>query len=414
MKIKTELTISFLAMAVLIACIGIVGVTEFSYKDITTTILIVVGIAAALIFSFVIPRKIHKYISKVVNMSNNMANFDFTGKFETTTKNEFAEIFRSLEKAQSNIRELVTAIMENSQSMSASSQKLSATSEEISSKVLGINEVISNVISGVEDRSATAEEITASIEEVESSINELSGKAMEGSDNANKSKEKSTSAEKKGKNSVEEAEKIYSEKRKKMLQSIEEGKIVANISAMADTISDIAEQINLLSLNAAIESARAGEHGKGFAVVADEVGKLAEQSSNAVSGIKDTITKVQNAFSNLSHDSRDILKFVNEDVQGEFEEFMQVSTEYYNDSEFLSKMSEEVASMSEELTATINQVSEAVQNMANAAQESSEHAESIKSNVDETTKSVEQVAQTAQHQADIAQKLNNMVMKFKI
>lgn len=397
-----------------IAGIGIVGITTFPYKDVITTILIITGIVAALLFSFIIPRKINKYIFKVVDISKSLANFDFTGEHEIETNNEFAQIFEALKKAQSNIRELIKTIGENSQNISSSSQELSAISEELSAKVMNIDESVANITSGIEERSATAEEITASIEEVESSINELSGRAVDGSNNASNSKEKSTASRIRGKKAVEKVRSMYSEKRKKMLQSIEDGKIVASISTMADTIAGIAEQINLLSLNAAIESARAGEHGKGFAVVADEVGKLAEQSSGAVINIKDTITKVQTAFFNLSQESRDILKFVNEDVHSEFEKFMQISTEYYNDSEFLSKMSEEMASMAEELTATINQVSEAVQNMANTSQKSSEHAEAIKSNIDETTKAVEQVAQSAAEQAVVAQKLNGMVMKFKI
>ena len=155
-----------------------------------------------------------------------------------------------------------------------------------------------------------------------------------------------------------------------MLKAIEDGKIVDNIKIMADTIASIAEQTNLLALNAAIEAARAGEQGKGFAVVAEEVRKLAEQSSEAVTGIQDTIVKVQDAFKNLSENGSDVLIFINENVDPQFEEFENVGNQYYNDSDFVSQMSEEIASMSEELTATVDQVSQAVQNMSETSQKS--------------------------------------------
>lgn len=413
-KIKTELTVSFFIMTILIALVGIIGIVSVPYEKIISTILIIVGIIISLIFSFSIPRQINNSISEIIDMSKNLADFDLAHKYRITENNEFGNVFKELIRAQSNIKKLVREVMEHSKNMSLSSEELSATVEQLSAKTSSIDNSVANITSEIENRSATIEEITASIEEVDSSINELSEKAVDGSDNASNSKKKATDAEKKGNRAVDETRRIYSEKAKKMVKSIEDGKVVGNIKIMADTVADIAEQINLLALNAAIESARAGEYGKGFAVVADEVGKLADQSSKAVISIQDTITKVQEAFLNLSRDSKDILKFVNEDINRDFDDFKQVSVDYYNDSEFLSKMSENIASMSEELTATINQVSEAIQNMANASQESSQHAEIIKSNVDENSKAIDQVALTAQNQAEIAQKLNQLVMKFKI
>jgi methyl-accepting chemotaxis protein len=183
---------------------------------------------------------------------------------------------------------------------------------------------------------------------------------------------------------------------------------------MADTIASISEKTNLLALNAAIEAARAGEQGRGFAVVAEEVRKLAEQSSEAVTGIQDTIIKVVDAFKNLSGNSGDVLKFINESVDPQFEDFLSIANQYYNDSDYVSKMSEDIASMSEELSATVDQVSKAVQSMSATSQESSENAETIKESMNEATKAIEQVAATAQSQAELAQKLNEMVQKFKI
>lgn len=237
---------------------------------------------------------------------------------------------------------------------------------------------------------------------------------MDGSNNASQSKKKSMEVKNNSQKAINETRKLYIEKQEKMQKAIEDGKVVESIKVMAETIGGIAEQTNLLALNAAIEAARAGEQGKGFAVVAEEVRKLAEQSSDAVINIQDTINKVQLAFNSSINTGSDILEFISKNVEEQFNDYSEVGNKYYNDSNFVSNMSEEIAAMSEEITATVGQVSEAIQNMAQTSQKSSEGAEMIKDSMNETTKAIEQVALTAQSQAELAQKLNEMVQKFKI
>ncbi|WP_079441644.1 methyl-accepting chemotaxis protein [Clostridium chromiireducens] len=383
-------------------------------SDNIMTVLMIVGLLLAIVIGLLISKDINSSLIKMMGIAKNLAAFDLSKNFEIARKDEFGETGRALIKAQQNIKELVTTIISNSQVMSESSEELSATVEELSVKTEEIDNALTNIVSGVQETSAVSEEVSASVQEVDSSINELSEEAMVGSNNANQSKERAAEVERKGKEAIRSVRSLYKEKKNNMLMAIEDGKVVGNIRVMADTIASISEQTNLLALNASIEAARAGDQGKGFAVVAEEIRKLAEQSSQAVIGIKDTITKVQDAFKNLSENGDEVLKFINEDVDLQFEEFEKVGNTYYRDSEFVSKMSEEIASMSEELAATIGQVSEAIQNVAVASQKSSEHAETIKGSVDETTKAIGQVALTAQNQAELAQKLNEMVLKFKI
>lgn len=386
------------------------------YKGASNTmlILIVVGIILAVVLGFVITRTIIVSLGRIGGFAEELAQYDFSTSINIKGKDEFAKTAASLNRAQSNVRNLIKSIMGNSQDMSASSEELSAMVQELNANFENIDSATREITSGVQETSASSEEISASIQEVDASINQLSEKAMEGSESSSKAKEKAIEVQDKGRKSEETIQGIYIEKRNNIVKAIEDGKVVENIGVMSDTIAGIADQINLLALNAAIEAARAGEHGKGFAVVAEEVRKLAEQSSEAVSGIKDTILKVQEAFKNISDNSNAVLNFINEDISGYFKTFGDMGNQYYNDSNFISAMTDEIASMTEEITATVGQVTEAVQNTAAIAEKSSSNIESIEQSMDEAVQGVKQVATTSQSQAQLAEKLNEIVHKFKI
>ncbi|NMF03147.1 methyl-accepting chemotaxis protein [Clostridium beijerinckii] len=382
--------------------------------NVIMTLMSIAGFIIAILLGVFMSSHINKPLRKIRDYAERLAMYDFSTPITITRKDEFGQTGIALNKAQKNVNILVKEIMENSQDISASSEELSATAEELSLRARSIDDAIANISDGMQESSAAAEEISASVEEVDSSVNELSGKAIEGSSSSSKSKEKATEVKNSGKKAIEETRNLYAEKENKMLEVIEDGKVVDNIKVMADTIGSIAEQTNLLALNAAIEAARAGEQGKGFAVVAEEVRTLAEQSSQAVTSIHETINRVRDAFKNSIDTGNDILSFINTEVHRQFNAYMETGDQYYNDSNFVSMMSEEIAAMSEEITATVGQVSEVVQDMAQTTQKSSEEVATIKESMDETTKAIEQVALTAHSQAELAQRLNEMVQKFKI
>lgn len=361
--------------------------------------------------------KTFKPLGLMMKKLEKLAQGDFSQDFEQHSGNENDELGmlnKSINHMEQQISSLIKGITDNSQNLSASAEELSATVEELTSKILNISESVNTIASGMQDSSAASEELTASIQEVDSSVTQLSQKAMEGSEKAHAAKGRAVEVKNGSQAAIESTKKVSEEKQSRMEKAIEDGKVVDNIRVMADTIASISEQTNLLALNAAIEAARAGEQGKGFAVVAEEVRKLAEQSSQAVTGIQETIVKVQAAFKSSIDTGSEILGFINSEVNDLVDTMSSTGNKYYDDSDFVSRMSEEIAAMSEEITATVGQVSGAIVNMSHTAQESSEKSEEIKESMDEATKAIEQVALTAQSQAELAQKLHEMVQQFKV
>jgi len=382
---------------------------------------IIVACIILLIFSMIIyiyiDNKISKPLGLAVGHFKKLAKGDFTivvTEKGLKRKDEIGDLARGIEFMKKDLINLISKVMKNSHDMSATSEELSANVEEFSSMTQSINDLIKNINVGIQETSAVAEEISVSIEAVDNNIDTLTGKAVEGSNNATKAKERTNNMQNKAKSSLEEIEKLFLEKRQGIVQAIEDGKVVENIKIMADTISGISEQTNMLALNAAIEAARAGEQGKGFSIVAEEVRKLAEQSSTAVDDIKSTVAKVQNAFGNLSENSNEVLKFIQERVNPKFEEMVEIGKENYKDAEFVSKLSEEISAMSQGIAETMDKISKSVEGMASTAQKSSEETEEIVSNIDDTTKGIEEIAFAAQNEAELAQNLNDMVQKFRI
>lgn len=425
MKVKNKMILVFSIMALIVVLIGAEGIITLNTVDLNNKaalsgsirqmiITMISGLIISVILGWVLANDIIKPLQKIKDLAQRLSEYNISTYITITRKDEFGQTGVALNKAQENVNSLIKAIMENSEDMSAHSQELSATVEELSSKAVTIEGAVAKIADGIQGSSATSEEISASVEEVDTSINELSRRAVEGSNNSNKFKERAKEVQNHSIKAIDDTKKLYIEKQNKMLQAIEDGKVVGNIKVMADTISGISGQINLLALNAAIEAARAGEHGKGFAVVAEEVRKLAEQSAEAVTSIRDTIAKVQEAFTSSTETGSDILEFINKDVNEQLDAYGETGTNYYNDSDFVTRMSEEIAAMSEEITATVGQVSLAVQNMAEMTQASSIETETIKTNMSETTRAIEQVALTAQSQADLAMKLDDIIKKFKI
>ena len=383
-----------------------------------TMLLMILVIAAgsllALLLAFLISGMISKALNILVEFAKKFGEGDLTDQLSVNTKDETGILAASLNKAVANTQTLLKEIAMNSSDMSAYSEELSATSEEVLAQMQNIDSSTHGISEGTQDTSASLEQINASASDILGISKELSNKAAESDKACREIEKRAVEIKESAEKSVELSQSIYREKQAKILGAIEESKVVKEIEVMAKSISKIAEQINLLSLNAAIEAARAGEHGRGFAVVADEVRKLAEESTRNVRSIETIISQVYSAFDNLAVNSREVLSFIDEKVNKDYETVIQTGIQYKEDAQYMTSLVQMFNEGSFTVVESMDQISQAIETVSATSEQTTASSQEITSNISEVSNALEQVAEVAQTQAENAEKLNLLINRFKV
>lgn len=383
-------------------------------SSLVTAVIIIISFILAIILGIFIASMLSTQVKKALFLAEAFGKGDLTKSIEADSKDEIGNMVRELNVARDNMKNLVFEIMNCASDMSSTSEELSATTEEISAKMEAVNEATGQISDGVQDLSATTEEVSASGEEINTNSDMLLKDAGSASASIKEIATRANEVKKEASKSIEEGSIIYDESRLNILKAIEDSKVVAEVKTMADSIASIAEQTNLLALNAAIEAARAGEHGKGFAVVADEVRKLAEEAADAVTNIQNTVLQVETAVEKLSKSGQDVLGFMADNVKPNYELLMDTGIQYEKDAQFMLELIKKFEVSSSQMSAATVQINGAMQNVSAVAEEAANGTEEILSSVHEVTVAVSDVAKSSQGQAELSQKLHEMVQKFKI
>ncbi|OGS99041.1 MAG: hypothetical protein A3H99_07365 [Gallionellales bacterium RIFCSPLOWO2_02_FULL_59_110] len=218
-------------------------------------------------------------LNEAVAAAGKIANGDLSNLVSTRREDEIGALLNALGHMQESLRQMIGSITSNAQRISELSASLNITSNDVASQSGQQSEAAAST-------AAAVEELTTSIEHMAESARDSYKLAQEAGETA-----------KRGAGIVRQASAEMGNIAESVNQSSERilslGEHSANISTIAGVIKDIADQTNLLALNAAIEAARAGEQGRGFAVVADEVRKLAERTAKSTDEITTMIGAIQ-------------------------------------------------------------------------------------------------------------------------
>ncbi len=356
-----------------------------------------------------------KNVNSVKVFAGNLAKGDFTiSQIKSRSTDELGQMSQSLNNMYESNKSVITQVSEESGRIGQASSNLGNMAEQLTNDF----QIIQNNMTGVNDAmmsaSAATEEVNASIEEVNASVQMLSGQADETRIQADDIQRKAADIEENSRKASENAALIASERERDVEEANAQAEVVKEIGSLADSIAEIADQINLLSLNASIEAARAGEHGKGFAVVASEINKLAGDTAEAVSQIQGTVDNVQAAFANLLSATNELLKFLNETVKVDYDNFVNIAQEYGKDAESFGRQSSSIAEMVATIRGAMNEVSSAIQNITESTQDTATRSSEITDTVNTVSGVVDNVSDMSVRQQEISKTLSDVVGKFKL
>ncbi len=360
-----------------------------SVSNASLTMLVIIAAAVAAIvlaLDFFITRSITKPVSRLVaSITEMQAKKDLTKRLNLNRKDEVGMIAGSFDAFVNDVHSIVKSASTTTRDVAAAATEIAASAEEMAS--------------GMRKQEQQAASVAAAATEMSASVSEVARQSSEARASADESRQRADGGSAIVQQTVAEIMGIADQVQEssKVIRNL--GKKSEQIGQIIGVINDIADQTNLLALNAAIEAARAGEHGRGFAVVADEVRKLAERTAKATDEVAQSIREIQSDTTSAVAQIESGAERVNKGVELATQAGTSLSTIVESSSK-VGSMVQSIAAAADQQAGTSNQIAKSV--------------EEINAITRESTEGASQAAQAAAQLSRQAEELQAVVGRFRV
>lgn len=339
---------------------------------------------------------------------------DLTKRLDIKSNDEF-------ETMANHVNDLLDNLQEVMKKITAGASSVDSASKQMVTNITGVQAGVADVSASMEEMSASMEETTASMSEINDSIQEIKTTTQDIASRAN-------SGFKDSQATITKAENIYQTSSQQQAEANDEvaaitaklnskiagAQAVEQVKQLTSQIIAIAQQTNLLSLNAAIEAARSGEAGKGFSVVAQEIGQLASQSSDVANKISTVSAQVIQAVTELSGEAKHVGTFLNETVTNGYNQLLDIAKDYQGQAETLGSLLKDFAQSSQGLDQMLDEIAQSTISVNTATEESAKGITQVTESAMDIANKVTDLKQAATNNEQTAANLEATVAHFKL
>ncbi|MDW7731605.1 MAG: methyl-accepting chemotaxis protein [Methanolobus sp.] len=340
-----------------------------------------------------------------------ISNNDLTRPVRVRGVGEFQLLTNGVENTRKSLNDVVSVVHGSSRNVASTAEEMSASVEEMTSSSYQIADTVSEISKGAQSQAGKTEEVSRAMVDMTMTVQEVATNSQKAAETAKESNDLIHGLGELAGDLLKKMEGIKgasSDSSKAIMELDGKSKQIGEI---VNLITSIADQTNLLALNAAIEAARAGEHGRGFAVVADEVRKLAEDSGNAAKQISGLIHQIQEGTANAVTTMQEGAEEVSTGAEA-LNEAVSMIKKVVTAGDLIASMVQDIAAAAQEQSASIEEVTSSVEEVSAISEESAAGTEEASAAVQEQTATMQELSKSAEDLALLAGEMKAVVDKF--